>query len=110
MRDAVFNAVAEMTFQNNLAAAVQRRLRGVDLGEDILAGDVLIDHAVDGLNLTDDFLESAVKVVGIHARTHRGFPYDGFGFEDCRPVGADCQSPAGAASHSALHIDVLSCV
>ena len=56
--------------EHHLPAPVQRRFRGVDLGEHILAGHVLVHHAVDGLHLADYFLEPAMQVVGIHALPH----------------------------------------
>ena len=55
MLNAITDTVFDMSLQNHLAAAMQRRLRGIDLGQDILAGNILIDHAVNGLHLTDDF-------------------------------------------------------
>ena len=68
--DSVANTVVDVSFEHNLAAAMQRRFGGVDLHEDILAGNVLIDHAVNSLNLSDDFFEPAVKIFRIHALTH----------------------------------------
>ena len=58
--DAVADTVVDVPFQNDLSDLVQGGLGGVDLGEDVLAGDVLIDHAVDGLHLSDNFFQAAV--------------------------------------------------
>ena len=59
--DAVAHTVLDMAFQHNLPALMQGRFRRVDLGKDILAGNVLIHHAVDGLHLPDDFPEPAIS-------------------------------------------------
>ena len=59
-----------MAFQHDLSAAVQGGLRCVDLRKNVLAGHVLVDHAVDGLHLPDDLLQPAVQIVGIHALLH----------------------------------------
>ena len=56
MFDAVEDAVPDMSFEDDLAAAVQGGLGGVDLREDVLAGNVFIYHAVDRLDLADDLL------------------------------------------------------
>ena len=55
---AVFNSIShtmpDMTFQNHFAAAVKRRLRRIDLRQNILTGNILVHHPVDRLHLTDD--------------------------------------------------------
>ena len=43
---------------------------GVDLDEDVLAGHVLVDHLVDGLQLAHELLHPAVQVLSIHAFSH----------------------------------------
>ena len=58
--DAVADTVVDVPFQNDLSDLVQGGLGSIDLGEDVLAGDVLIDHAVDGLHLSDNFFQAAV--------------------------------------------------
>ena len=63
MLNAVFYTMVYMTFQNNLAHFVKSGLCRVDLGEDILTGDIFVDHPVDRLNLSDDFFQTAVKVI-----------------------------------------------
>ena len=60
--DAVPDAVLDVAFQNHLTGLVQGRLGGIDLGQDVFAGDILVDHAVDGLNLADDLFQSAVQI------------------------------------------------
>ena len=49
---------------------MKRTLGGIDLHEDVLAGNILINHAVDGLNLADDLFEAPVKIRRIHALLH----------------------------------------
>lgn len=68
--DAVADAMAYMSFQNNLACPVQGRLGGVNLREDVLAGNILVYHAVYSLDLSYDFVEAAVQVSLIHALFH----------------------------------------
>ena len=54
--DAVSYAMADVALQDDLPCFVEGRLRRVDLGKHVLAGDVLVHHAVDSLDLADDFL------------------------------------------------------
>ena len=68
--DAVADAVLDVALEHDLAAAVQRRFGRVELRKNVLAGDVLVDHAVDGLHLTDDFFEPAVQIFRVHALSH----------------------------------------
>ena len=75
--DAVPHAVLDVTFQHDLPTLVQGGFGSVDLGENILAGDVLVHHAVNGLYLTDDLFQTAVQVVGIHALLHKNLHTDG---------------------------------
>ncbi len=70
MFDTVADAVADMAFQYDLANPVQGRLGSVNLGEDVLAGYILVNHAVYGLDLSYDFVETAVQVCLIHALLH----------------------------------------
>ena len=65
--DSVADAVLDVPFEHDLAAAVERGFRRVDLGENALAGDVLVDHPVNGLCLPDDLFQSAVQIVCVHA-------------------------------------------
>ena len=69
--DAVTHAVLDVPLENDLAAAVQRGLGRIDLRKNILAGNVLVHHAVDGLHLTDDLFEPTVQIVGVHTLFHR---------------------------------------
>ncbi len=46
------------TLENDLAAAVQRGFGRIDLRKNILARELLVHHAVNGLHLTDDDLLS----------------------------------------------------
>ena len=54
----------------DLTGLVQGRLGGIDLGKDVFAGDILVDHAVNGLNLADNLFQSAVQILSIHALLH----------------------------------------
>ena len=68
--DAVPHAVLDMPLQHHLAAPVEGGLGRVDLGQDVLTGDVLVDHPVDGLHLSDNLLQPAVQVVRVHTLSH----------------------------------------
>ena len=68
--NAVPGTVLDMPLQHHLAAAVQRGLGSVDLGQYILAGHILVHHPVDGLNLADDFLQPPVQVLRVHTLLH----------------------------------------
>ena len=74
MLDAVPDAVLQVALQHHLARLVQGGFGGVDLGQHVLAGHILVHHAVDGLDLADDLAQAAVEVVGIHTLSHRGSP------------------------------------
>ena len=53
-----------------LPQPLQGGLGGVDLGQDVLAGHVLVHHPVDGLHLPDDLFQPAVQVFGVHTLFH----------------------------------------
>ena len=59
--DAVPDTVLDVSLQNNLSAAVQGGFCGIDLRQNIFAGDILVDHAVAHAQLIED--------IGIAART-----------------------------------------
>ena len=61
----------DVPLENDLAAAVQRGFGRIDLRKNILARDVLVHHAVNGLHLTDDLFEPTVQIVGVHTLFHR---------------------------------------
>ena len=60
--DAVPDAMLDMSLQYHFAAAVQGRACSVDLRENVLARNILVDHPVNGLNLTDDLFQAGMKV------------------------------------------------
>ena len=68
--NAIPDTVANMPLQNHLSASVKRRFGSIDLSKNILTGDIFIYHSVNRLNLTNDFLESAVQIIRIHALSH----------------------------------------
>ena len=70
MLNAIADTVFDVPLKHDLSAAVKCRFGGVDLGEDILARYVLVDHPVNGLYLTNDFFQTAVQVIRIHALFH----------------------------------------
>ena len=78
IRIAVFNAISDavldMPFQHNLPCFIESGFRGIDLRKDVLARNILINHPVDGLNLSDNFRKPAVQVRGIHALFHLSAP------------------------------------
>ena len=78
-QSAVADAVLDVPLQHDLAHAVQGGLCRVDLGEDVLTGHVLVHHAVDGLDLADDLLETAVQVFGVHTLLHCAYLPQAFG-------------------------------
>ena len=63
MLDAVPDAVLDVAFQNHLTGLVQGGFGGIDLRQNIFAGDIFIDHAVDGLHLSDDLFQSAMQII-----------------------------------------------
>ncbi len=56
MFDTVTDAMLDMPFQDYLSAAMKCRFCGVQLGKDILTRHILVNHSIDCLNLTDNFL------------------------------------------------------
>jgi hypothetical protein len=50
--DAFFNAMAEVAFQNNLSGFMDGLFDGVYLNKNVLAGDILVNHLVYCLNLS----------------------------------------------------------
>ena len=69
--NAVPHAVVQMPFQHDLAHFVQSAFHCVDLDEHVFAGHVLIHHFIDGVDLTGNFFQPAVKVFCIHTLFHR---------------------------------------
>lgn len=55
MLDSFADAMPDVPFEYDLSAGMQRGFCGVDLGENVLAGLVFVDHAVNRLNLAQDF-------------------------------------------------------
>ena len=60
MLNPVFDTVIDMPFQHDLTDFVQSGFGCIDLGENIFSGNIFINHTVNGLNLSDDFFQSAV--------------------------------------------------
>ena len=58
--DPVPHTVFDVAFQHHLAHLVKSGLGRIDLCKDILAGNILIHHPVNGLDLSDDLLQAAV--------------------------------------------------
>lgn len=56
MLDTVAHTMLDMSFQDHLSGLMQSRFGGIDLCKNIFAGNILIDHAVNRLYLTNDFL------------------------------------------------------
>lgn len=100
--DAVAHAVLQVPFKDDLSCFMKGALGGIDLHEDVLAGDILVNHAVDGLNLADDLFEAPVKIRRIHALLHELSDQNGtsssrlsIGAEAA--AGEGCGAGAGAA-------------
>ena len=68
--DRILDAVVDVTLEDQLAYLVQGGFRSTDLCEDILTRGVIIDHALDGLQLSDDPLHPGMELFGIHTMTH----------------------------------------
>ena len=77
--DAVAHAVLDVPLEYHLAAAVKCGFCGVDLRKNILTRHILVDHTVDGLDLTDDLFEPAMQIVRIHALLHCAPLHTGMG-------------------------------
>ena len=93
--DAVAHAVLDVSFQHHLAHSVQGRLAGVDLCEYVLTGNVLINHAIHSLYLTDDFFQTCVHAGGIGVRTlAHGFLSLVYFFGFLQPNGHERKYPA----------------
>ena len=58
--DAVTHTVVQMSLQYDLPDFVQSTFGGIDLDQDILTGNILVHHFINGLELTDDFFQPAV--------------------------------------------------
>ena len=67
------DAVVDVTLQNDLTCLVQRRFCGVYLRNNILAGNVLVYHAVNGIHLTDYFFQPSVQIICVHTVLHSCF-------------------------------------
>ncbi len=67
---AVADAMPEVSLEDDETAAVQGGLGSVDLRDDVLAGLVLIDHAVYGLQLSHDLLYPEMEVLRVLAVCH----------------------------------------
>lgn len=68
--DAIPDTVLDMPFQYNFSAAMERGFGGIDLRQYILAGDILVDHTVDSLYLSNDFFQTTMQIICIHALFH----------------------------------------
>ena len=71
---AVLHAMADVPLKDHLSCLVQCRLCRADLAKDILTGNVLIDHSVNRLYLSDNSAESAVQICRVHTLLHKYFP------------------------------------
>ena len=56
MLQSVPDTVLNMTFQNYFSTSVKGRFCGIDLGKNVLTGNILVDHAINGLNLADNYI------------------------------------------------------
>jgi hypothetical protein len=51
---------------------MQGGLGGIELRKNIFTGNVFVNHPVDCLHLSDNLLEAAMQIFGIHALFHGG--------------------------------------
>ena len=74
VRITVLNTVSDtmpnMPLQHNFSAAVQSRLRSINLGKNIFARHILIYHSINGLYLHNDFFQTVMQVFRIHTLFH----------------------------------------
>lgn len=63
-----------MAFEDHLTDPVQGSLGGIYLGKHVLAGHVVVHHAVNGLDLADDLSEAPVQIGRVHALSHANLP------------------------------------
>ena len=94
--NAIPDTVANMPLQNHLSASVKRRFGSIDLSKNILTGDIFIYHSVNRLNLTNDFLESAVQIIRIHALSHNSRLHTIRVYVKYIELAVYCQSAAGS--------------
>ena len=64
--DSVAYTVLNMALQNDLTRFVEGGFSSIDLRENVFARNVFINHPVDGLDLADDFPETAVEILRIN--------------------------------------------
>jgi hypothetical protein len=75
------DAMVQMTLQNNLSDLMQGAFYRVYLDKDVFAGDILINHFINRLNLTGDFVEPFMQIARVHTLAHYATPY-GFYYSD----------------------------
>jgi hypothetical protein len=68
--DAFPDAMVQMTLQNDLPHLMQRAFYRVYLDKDVFAGDIFVNHFINPLNLTGDFIEPFMQIARIHTLTH----------------------------------------
>lgn len=73
---AVLDAVVDVPHEDDLPDLVQCARDGVDLDQDVRAGDVLVYQLVQAGDLPGYLLQTPVEVVRIHALPH-GWESDG---------------------------------
>ena len=75
-RVSVFKSVpdtmADVPLQYDLPHLMQGGLGGIELSKNIFTGNVFVNHPVDCLHLSDNLLEAAMQIFGIHALFHGG--------------------------------------
>ena len=60
MFDALADTVIQMSFQNQLSHLMQSGFDGIDLDQNIRTGNILIDHLIDGVELSLYLIQSSV--------------------------------------------------
>lgn len=64
------DTMVQVALQNDLPNLMQGAFGRIDLNQDILAGNILVDHFIDRLKLPDDFIQASMQVIGIHTLPH----------------------------------------
>ena len=66
------DTMADVPLQYDMPHLMQGGLGGIELSKNIFTGNVFVNHPVDCLHLSDNLLEAAMQIFGIHALFHGG--------------------------------------
>ena len=72
VKRAIVSSGSPCSSQYDLPHLMQGGLGGIELRKNIFTGNVFVNHPVDCLHLSDNLLEAAMQIFGIHALFHGG--------------------------------------